>query len=283
MGGILKILASNHSMAKSYFDYVTIRESDFSNSSLFGCIFGDVTFFYDTNFTHAFLENCKFNSHFVRCDFRSSFWNGVNNIRSSFFEFCWFINVRFENCDLSRTRFRACVFLNCTFINCDISKAQFSCSSSMVKSTFIKCDLYGIRLPELFIPDVISNSKNVPYIPMVCPDEGEFIGYKKAWAIDDGLRYPVLITLRIPADARRSSGFGRKCRCDKATVMEMKWVNPRVHSDPNVPIARSVFDEHFVYIKDKEVKPRNGFCEDRWDVCSGGIHFFINAQEAVDY
>lgn len=284
MAGILKVLARNHSIARSYFDHTVIRESDFSNSDLTGCIFCNETIFYDANFTRAFLEDCTFSSRFSKCDFRYSSWRGVDAC-GSYFESCLFINVRFENCDLSRTRFRACIFINCTFADCDISKAHFSSSSSNVGSEFIKCDLYGIRLPELFIPYAITDSKNVPYIPMVCPDEGEFVGYKKAWAIDDGLRYPVLITLRIPADARRSSGFGRKCRCDKATVVKMEWVNPilHVHSNPTVSIARSVFDKTFVYTEGKEVEPRKGFCEDRWDACSGGIHFFMNKQEAIDY
>lgn len=284
MAGILKVLARNHSIARSYFDHVVIRESDFSNSYLTGCNFSNETRFHNTNFKDVLLEECTFSSNFLDCDFSNSAWEEVDAYESKF-ENCLFINVCFRSCNLRHTWFRGCNFLECSFDDCDISHAHFDSSSSTVKCAFINCDLERIRLPELFIPDVIRNSKNVPYIPMVCPDEGEFVGYKKAWAIDDGLRYPVLITLRIPADARRSSGFGRKCRCDKATVVKMEWVNPilHVHSNPTVSIARSVFDKTFVYTEGKEVEPRKGFCEDRWDVCSGGIYFFMNKQEAIDY
>lgn len=282
MGGILKILASNHSMARFDIDYTLIRDSDFSKAKLEYCFFSCGTRFHNTNFAGAFLENCKFDSIFEQCDFRFSSWNLIDASGSSF-EDCLFIDVCFQNCDLSHTSFIGCIFYGCSFIGCDLSKAHFSSSSSNVLSTFVRCDFDQIALPELFIPSSIGRSENVPYIPMVCPDEGEFIGYKKAWAIDDGLKYPVLITLRIPADARRSSGFERKCRCDKATVVKMEWANPSAHSDPNVYVARSLFDGHFVYTAGKEVTPRNGFYEDRWDVCSGGIHFFMNKQEAMDY
>lgn len=281
--GKLKILASNHSMANINYDYTLIRDSDFSKAKLSYCSFGCGTRFLTTNFRGAVLENCDFYSSFKDCDFRFSSWNGIN-AHESHFENCLFISVSFRDCDLSHTLFGGCTFLDCSFSGCDISQAKFNCSSSIVKSAFIKCDLDQICLPELFIPYEISISDNVPYIPMVCPDEGEFVGYKKAWTIDNGTRYMVLITLRIPADARRSSGFGRKCRCDKATVVKMEWLSPEAHSHPSVPMARSTFDKHFVYTEGKEVTPRNGFfCEDRWDVCSGGIHFFMNKQEAIDY
>ena len=44
----------------------------------------------------------------------------------------------------------------------------------------------------------------------------------------------------------------------------------------------SDYDKKFVY-KVGEVVVEPNFCEDRWNECSQGIHFFINRQEAVDY
>ena len=281
MAGILKILARNHSIAKAVFDHVLIHDSDFSKAKLTDCIFGNVTRFHSTNFTGAILESCKFNGRFSDCDFRYSSWDWIK-ASHTLFENCLFINVSFKGCALRRATFKGCTFLNCSFIGCDLSQVHFSYSSNIVSCAFIRCDFAQIRLPDLFIPTVINESENVPYIPMVCPDEGEFIGYKKAWTIDNGMRYLVLITLRIPADAIRSSGFGRKCRCSKAIVEKMEWISPEVHPLP-VPMARSVWDERFIYTEGKEVEPRNGFCEDRWAVCSAGIHFFMNKQEAIDY
>ncbi|MGJ1042683.1 DUF5758 domain-containing protein, partial [Staphylococcus epidermidis] len=57
----------------------------------------------------------------------------------------------------------------------------------------------------------LSDAKNVPYIPMICPEEGSFFGYKKA--------SDKIIKLCIPEDAKRSSATTRKCRCDRATVI----------------------------------------------------------------
>lgn len=283
MAGILKILARFHRMANFNFDYILIRDSNFSDGELINCTLDDTTKVHATYFKNTYLENCMFRgSSFSGCNFNSSFWDTVC-AHDSRFENCLFINVRFSNCYLRSTHFENCIFHGCSFFDCDLSQAYFSSSSSIVKSTFRRCDFDQVQLPDAFIPISIDDSENVPYIPMVCPDEGEFVGYKKALAIDDGLEYEVLITLRIPADARRSSGFGRKCRCDKATVVKMEWANPHMHSDSNVTIARSAFDKHFIYIEGKEVTPRLGFCEDRWEVCSGGIHFFMNKREAIDY
>lgn len=282
MGGKLKFLASNHSMVNIDYDDITINDSNFSNAKLTCCIFGSRTIFQTANFTGAFLENCKFRSTFLAGDFRFSSWDTID-AQNSVFEDCLFFNVDFKNCNLRRIHFRGCTFHGCSFINCDLNKTHFSCSSSIVATNFVCCDLDQVHLPDIFVPFAVTQSENAPYIPMVCPDEGSFIGYKKAWAIEDGNQYPVLITLRIPAEARRTSGFGRKCRCDKATVVKMEWLSPKEHSRQSVPMARSIFDEHFVYIKGKKVKPRNGFCTDRWDVCSAGIHFFMNKREAIDY
>ena len=282
MGGILKVLASNHSMADIIYDGVLIRDSDFSKGNLAHCSFGHSAYFRSTNFTSAQLEDCVIESTFLDCDFRFSTWETVD-ASDSVFEDCLFFNVSFRNCNLSRAHFRGCVFFGCSFVACDISKTRFSSSSSVVDSTFVGCDFDQIRLPDLFIPLSLTYCENIPYIPMVCPDEGPFLGYKKAWSIDHGSNYPVLITLLIPEDARRTSGFGRKCRCDKATVVKMEWLSPEGHSRPTVSRARSAFDKHFVYTEGKKVEPRNGFCTDRWDACSAGIHFFMNKQEAIDY
>lgn len=60
----------------------------------------------------------------------------------------------------------------------------------------------------------LSRAENVPYTPMACPDEGEFTGWKKC-------KSDRIVKLKIPEDARRSSASRRKCRCDKAEVIEI--------------------------------------------------------------
>ena len=128
-------------------------------------------------------------------------------------------------------------------------------------------DLRGADLREADL----SGAKNVPYIPYACPDFGTFIGFKKASGY--------IVVLEIPEDAKRLSATGRKCRCNKAKVLEIQNIDG---TKANVTKVASGYDSNFVYEVGKTVSVDN-FCDDRWQECSPGIHFFINRQEAVNY
>ena len=117
----------------------------------------------------------------------------------------------------------------------------------------------------------LRGAKNIPFIPMACPDTGAFIGYKKASGY--------ILKIEILQDARRSSSSSRKCRCDKAKVLEIQ----NLYGDiANVKEVKSDYDKSFIYRLGEIVEEPN-FCEDRWNECAEGIHFFINRQEAVEY
>ena len=117
----------------------------------------------------------------------------------------------------------------------------------------------------------LRGAENVPYIPYACPDFGMFIGFKKASGY--------IVVLEIPEDAKRLSATGRKCRCNKAKVIEIQNIDG---TKANVTKVASDYDSDFVYEVGKTVSVDN-FCEDRWEECSSGIHFFINRQESVNY
>ena len=121
----------------------------------------------------------------------------------------------------------------------------------------------------------LRGAKNLPYIPMMCPEDGSFIGWKKA---KTKRRY-VIVKLEIPASAKRSSATTRKCRCDKAKVLEIYNLDGVVSEERK---CYSSYDDSFIYEVGKTVKV-DDFDEDRWNECSQGIHFFINRQDAVDY
>lgn len=123
-------------------------------------------------------------------------------------------------------------------------------------------DLWGANLSE---------AMNIPYIPMICPEEGDFIGYKKA--------HNKIVKLLIPKDAKRSSATTRKCRCDRATVLGIYELDGSLSKVTEVPSSK---DPNFIYKINKEVVVDN-FDEDRWNECSTGIHFFMQRQEAIDY
>lgn len=91
---------------------------------------------------------------------------------------------------------------------------------------------------------------------------GDLIGWKK-------LQGDVICKLQIPADAKRSNATGRKCRAEYAVVLEGEGV--------------SKYDSAFAYEVGKTVRPREPFCEDRWNECGSGIHFFLTREEAEAY
>ena len=136
-----------------------------------------------------------------------------------------------------------------------------------------EADLYGANLYGANLREAdLYGAKNIPFIPYACPDFGMFIGFKKACN-------NLIVVLEIPEDAKRLSATGRKCRCDKARVLEIQDLDG-TKSDKTEAVSRH--DENFIY-RVGEIVSVPDFCEDRWNECSEGIHFFINRQEAVDY
>lgn len=118
-------------------------------------------------------------------------------------------------------------------------------------------------------------ARNIPMIPMTCPDTGSFIGWKKC-------SKDLIVKLQIPEDAKRCSATGRKCRCDRAIVLEIQNIDG---TKADVDTAYSAYENatQFAYKIGETVEPEQPFDEDRWNECASGIHFFINRQEAVDY
>ncbi len=110
--------------------------------------------------------------------------------------------------------------------------------------------------------------------PMCCPEEGSFIGFKKAYGGCDF----AIVELEIPAEAKRSSATTRKCRCDKARVISITSPDG-VHE---LRRAFGIHDNDFIYEVGKTVTV-DDFDEDRWNECSTGIHFFVTRDEAVRY
>lgn len=109
------------------------------------------------------------------------------------------------------------------------------------------------------------------FLPIQCPEEGAFIAYKKA--------HGLIVKLLVPDDAKRSSATSRKCRCDKAKVLEILEYD-RTKAD--VTSVSSNYDPNFLYEIGKTVEVEN-FADDRFIECAAGIHFFITFDEAKEY
>ena len=117
----------------------------------------------------------------------------------------------------------------------------------------------------------VKYNENTAFFALCCPEEGSFIGFKKAGG--------KIIKLLIPEDSKRSSATTRKCRCSKAKVLSITEIDG---SDSGITEVCSDRDETFIYKVGEEVSVSN-FDENRWNECSTGIHFFVTRDEAVRY
>lgn len=164
-------------------------------------------------------------------------------------------------------------FERANFIYSDITRAHFydcnfklaTLSSNWLLSqtlTFHNCNLYL--------------ATNVPFIPFACPVKGSFTGFKQATSTAGAY---VVVELKIPASAKRSSATGRKCRCDKAKVVAIYDCYGKKLKETK---AFSTYDRNFAYEVGKMVEVDN-FCTDRFNECAPGIHFFITFEEAANY
>ena len=136
-------------------------------------------------------------------------------------------------------------------------------------------DLRGADLREANL----RGAKNMPSYAcrLVCPEEGSFIGFKKAHTTVPDFR-EAIVKLLITEDAKRSSATTRKCRCDKAKVISITSLDGK----ENFTTAYSYYDRIFQYTVGQTVII-DDFDEDRWNECSTGVHFFITREEAIDY
>ena len=141
-------------------------------------------------------------------------------------------------------------------------------------------DLYGVNLRGAHLREAdLRLAKNIPSYAchLVCPEEGSFIGFKKAHTTAPDFR-EVIVKLLITEDAKRSSATTRKCRCNKAKVISITSLDGK----ENFTTAYSYYDRIFQYTVGQTVII-DDFDEDRWNECSTGVHFFITREEAIDY
>lgn len=119
--------------------------------------------------------------------------------------------------------------------------------------------------------DDVEYNHRTGFFALQCPEEGSFIGYKKACNH--------IIKLEILPDAKRSSATTRKCRCSSVKVLSITTLDGQ---DDGTQTVSSDYDNSFVYRIGEIVRVDN-FDDNRWRECSRGIHFFMTRDEAVRY
>ena len=141
--------------------------------------------------------------------------------------------------------------------------------ADLTGADLIGANLTGAKLIDVNLTDVKYNNATA-FFELQCPEEGSFIGYKKA--------NDKIVKLLITEDAKRSSATTRKCRCNKAKVLSITSLDGKEEYTK----VNSEYDPDFVYEVGKVIKVKD-FDDNRWNECSTGIHFFITRDEAVMY
>ncbi len=153
--------------------------------------------------------------------------------------------------------------------------AAIKAGANLYGANLSRADLYGANLSRANLSRAdlsganlsgAENSELVLAQTSIVPDHGPLFGWKKC-------RNGVLVRLFIPSKARRSNASGRKCRAERAKVLEVIGAE----------VGISSHDRNFEYRLNQWVKPTNGWNENRWEECAGGIHFFLTRIEAENY
>ncbi len=152
-----------------------------------------------------------------------------------------------RDANLSRARLSGAVLRNA-----DLTGARLD-NADLIGADLSKAHLAKVDLTDL----AFARTRILP--------DGDLIGWKKC---QDG----VLVKLRIPADAKRSHAFGRKCRAEFADVLEVIGGE----------VGISLHDGKTTYrVGERVVADR---FEDDWrQECASGIHFYITRAEAEHY
>lgn len=178
-------------------------------------------------------------------------------------------NVNLWGANLSEADLHS-VDLSCADLNwvnlchTDLSYANLYCTN------LLNANLHSTILNGAILYNVKYNC-NTNFLALQCPEEGSFIGYKKARGH--------IVKLEILSDAKRSSATTRKCRCSAAKVLSITTLDGK---DDGTQFISSGRDSNFIY-RVGEIVRVDDFDENRWNECSTGIHFFITRDEAVEY
>ena len=199
------------------------------------------------------------------------------DLKGADFRGCDLSSVEFYSCDLQGADFTGADLEGCEFIDCFFGDKS-SIKTIMTRDNNIRAHVRCGSINDIS-SEGISHCYNIWDIRKPLDTTGqEFIGYKIVAAFEEE---PVLAIakLLIPADSRRIVFKEEKCRCEKATVLDIYSIDKKNH----YKAARSImYDKTFLYDLGAEVCA-DSFDEDVSAVCSHGIHFFLTEEEAIEY
>lgn len=199
------------------------------------------------------------------------------DLKGADFRGCDLSSVEFYLCDLQGADFTGAELCGCEFIDCFFGDKS-NIKTIMTRDNNIRAHVRCCSINDI-LSEEIGHCYNIWGIRKPLDTTGqELIGYKIVAVFEEE---PVLAIakLLIPADSRRIVFKEEKCRCEKATVLDIYSIDKKNH----YKAARSImYDKTFLYGLGTEVCA-DSFDEDVSAVCAHGIHFFLTEEEAIEY
>jgi len=201
----------------------------------------------NANLENANLENANLENAYL----------GKANLEKANLENAYLENANLENAYLEKANFKNAYLENANLENAYLENVYLE-NANLKNANLKNANLENVYLENAYL-------ENANFYNLSCPEEGAFIGWKKA--------NDKIIKLRITENALRSSATSYKCRCSEALVLEIEDGLKEIVSD---------HDKNFIY-KVGEIVKADDFNPDRWVECGKGIHFFMNKQNAINY
>jgi len=175
------------------------------------------------------------------------------------------IGADLRGADLRDANLRRANLSDANLIGADLRGADLR-DANLRRANLIDADLRRANLRGANLIGAKCIPDNVSATTSIVPD-GDLVVYKQ-------LANDSIATLKIPKEAKRSNATGRKCRAEYAEVLAIQEKEGGAMES-----GVSWYDNSFVYRVGETVHPHE-WCEDRWQECAGGIHFYLTRYEA---
>lgn len=193
------------------------------------------------------------------------------DLKHTIFGYCDLSHATFYHSDLRGSFFHRCNLNTTNFSKVDLSNSTIDKWEKVEEDNIEHTDFTNVRLSYSYC-----NKRLFDFAyPTIVPTHGSFIGWKKCRTEDND----VIVKLLIPEDAERCGGIARKCRTNKAVILDIQDFDG--NSLPNT-IATSIYNPDFKY-KIGETIIIDNYDPNPHETCAPGIHFFITRHEAINY
>ena len=242
--------------------YANLRDADLSDTNLWNADlrYADLR---DANLRYANLSDTNLTgANLTDADLRNTDLTGAD-LKDAYLKDADLRDANLRYADLRYADLRYANLTGANLRNTDLMNADLK------NTELMNADLRDANLRYADLTGIKTNVYTIGY-NLACPEEGSFIGYKKAG------KY--LVKLLILKDSKRSSATTSKCRCDKAKVLNIEDIITGL----KVMEVSSDYNPEFIY-RVGEIVAVDNFDDNRWNECAPGIHFFMNRENAINY